>query len=105
MIYTGEHKDKKMITWTINEICNFNCSYCTQWHNKKEGIKPIDISKLSESLHYLDKDWLFLITGGEPFLEKNFIKICEEITKRHYISLNTNLSTTNFFYFADKINP
>jgi hypothetical protein len=38
-------------------------------------------------------------------LEKNFIEICKEITKKHYLSLNTNLSTSNVVDFAYNINP
>jgi MoaA/NifB/PqqE/SkfB family radical SAM enzyme len=75
------------------------------WLKDTQKLKPVEITKLTEGLNYLQKDWMFLITGGEPFLENNFVDICYEITKNHYISLNTNLSTQNIFDFADKIDP
>lgn len=103
MIYKGDFKDINMITWTINEICNFNCTYCNQRHSKKS--EPISIEKLLQGLESLKNTWLFHITGGEPFLEQNIIDICTVISKKHYISFNTNLSTKNHFDFADKINP
>jgi MoaA/NifB/PqqE/SkfB family radical SAM enzyme len=103
MIYTGNFKNINMITWVINEICNFNCSFCNQAHYKK--LEPIDIGRLSQGLDSLENSWLFHITGGEPFLEKNIIDICKEISKKNYISFNTNLSTKNHFDFADIINP
>jgi MoaA/NifB/PqqE/SkfB family radical SAM enzyme len=104
MIYQGEFRNHKMITWVINQICNFRCNYCLQWHNKKELV-PIEIDKLSQSLDYLGNDWVIMVTGGEPFLEKNFTGLCQEISKKHYFAVNTNLSTKNVFEFADAINP
>lgn len=105
MLYKGEFSNHNMITWLINKECNYHCEYCTQSHNKPKKSKPLDLSLLAESLKYLNRDWLFHITGGEPFLEKNFIAICREIIKKHYISINTNLSTSNVLDFADNIDP
>lgn len=94
------------ITWLINEQCNFHCDYCIQGIvGKKSELKPIDIIRISESLNCLRGEWHFIINGGEPFLEKNFTEICREITKKHYISIITNLSTENVFDFADHIDP
>jgi MoaA/NifB/PqqE/SkfB family radical SAM enzyme len=63
------------------------------------------LNKLTENLNVLTGDWLIYITGGEPFLEKNIIEICQAVTQRHYLSINTNLSLNNVYDFADKINP
>ncbi|MDD4215451.1 MAG: radical SAM protein [Bacteroidales bacterium] len=99
--YTGNK-----IKWIINECCNFQCNYCSLWHNDHKQISnPVDLVKLAEAMDYLGKDWFFCITGGEPFLEKNFVDICREITKKHYIGLITNLSTPNVYDFADTIDP
>jgi len=103
MINSGGRTNK--ITWIINEKCNFQCSYCGYWRNNRQPSEPIDIQKLSEGLNCLRGVWHFNILGGEPFLEKNFIDICREITKKNYVSLITNLSTANVFDFADNINP
>jgi len=105
MIYKGDFKDCNMITWTINDQCNFNCSYCTLGSKRKQNLDPINIQKLSTALSQLPNDWLILVTGGEPFLEKNILDICQEITKRHYLSLITNLSTPNIIHFFDNIDP
>lgn len=103
MIPTESYRQR--ITWIINQQCNFHCEYCTQWHNNAEVLKPIDINRLYQGISSLKGDWQFHITGGEPFLEKNFINICQEITQKHFLSLATNLSTKNVFDFADNINP
>jgi MoaA/NifB/PqqE/SkfB family radical SAM enzyme len=104
MIFTGVYRNHCMITWQINKKCNFQCEYCFQWKNNKP-LSPISPVNLSKSIDFLDKECLIHITGGEPFLEKNIIDICEEITRKHYISLNTNLSTKNIYDYADIIDP
>lgn len=96
---------RNQIMWTINNQCNFHCMYCWQSHNNKEVLNPIDLNKLSAGLNCLQKVWVFCISGGEPFLEKNFVDICKIISERHYLGIITNLSTANVYDFADKINP
>jgi MoaA/NifB/PqqE/SkfB family radical SAM enzyme len=103
MIFSGPYKEINMITWVINNKCNFACCYCPQY--KYPPDSAIEIRDLSSGLSHLEKEWLFLITGGEPFLEANFIQICQEITKKNAVALNTNLSTANNFEFADTIDP
>jgi MoaA/NifB/PqqE/SkfB family radical SAM enzyme len=94
-----------ILKWDITKKCNFNCHYCGVIQEKDDLSKPIEINKLSESLELLKGSWKFDITGGEPFLEEKIIEICSEISKKHIITLNTNLSTPNVFAFADNINP
>ncbi len=93
-----------MITWHINDNCNFRCDYCHTWLSSKTQ-EPIKVSRLSEGLRTLGNDWVFLISGGEPFLEPNFIEICQELTKKHFLALNTNLSLNNIYDFADQVDP
>lgn len=101
-----EIENRYLIRWVINDICNFKCDYCFfKGQLNKQSLKPIDINKLSDGLSELKGDWHFHISGGEPMLEKNIIDICKVITQKHYISLNTNLSTRNIIDFADHIDP
>ncbi len=104
MLYTGNYKNHQMITWLINDNCNFRCEYCHHWL-KNEILPPINVSKLSDGLTTLGKDWVFLLSGGEPFLEPNFIELCKEITKNHLLAINTNLSLHNILEFGDQIDP
>jgi MoaA/NifB/PqqE/SkfB family radical SAM enzyme len=105
MIFKGKYKNIRMITWNIIKQCNFNCSYCFRGYDPNRSNVPIDISKLKKNLDLLSDEWLFYITGGEPFLEKDIIEVCQAITRRHYLSINTNLSLNKVFEFADKIDP
>lgn len=96
----------KTITWYINEHCNFHCSYCLIEELNKESLVPIDLDLLSQSLDYLGSGWTFIITGGEPFMEKNFIEICRIINQKHKLGgILTNLTLTNVDVFVDSITP
>lgn len=96
--------NRNLIRWEINKKCNFHCIYCDIWEKEDEKAKiPIDITKLKKGLECLQGVWQIDITGGEPFLEKNFIEICQILTEKHFISINTNLSTSNIFDFAEKV--
>ena len=43
------------------------------------------------------------MTGGEPMLYPNFVSLAGLLTRGHYISLSTNLSTANAYEFADTV--
>lgn len=97
--------NRNVIKWLINDQCNFQCNYCNKLNYNKQNLNPIDTIKLAESLDYLKGDWQFDVSGGEPFLEKNFVDISRELTKKHYMGLLTNLSSSSVFDFADHIDP
>jgi MoaA/NifB/PqqE/SkfB family radical SAM enzyme len=105
--YMKEYKnDSNLIRWEVNKNCNFHCNYCDIWKKEDEKAKiQIDITKLQKGLECFHGNWRIDITGGEPFLEKNFVEICQVLTEKHFISINTNLSTSNVFDFAEKISP
>jgi len=44
------------------------------------------------------------LIGGEPCIYPSFFKLAEQLTKKHYISLTTNLSR-DFKVFAERIDP
>ncbi|MFA5856466.1 MAG: radical SAM protein [Candidatus Pacearchaeota archaeon] len=103
------------ITWLINHNCNYNCPYCI--NNSKE-IKKIVSNKKELSKKKIKDPEVFYeffdslklpckinIGGGEPFLEERFIETCKNITKKHEISIITNLSSDKIYEFAKKINP
>jgi MoaA/NifB/PqqE/SkfB family radical SAM enzyme len=106
--------DKKLkydawLNWAVVSRCNLNCEYCFFHNNlsKKFGkTSKIDIPALIQTLDKTDKVfWINFTGGGEPFLTPNIVEACIEITKKHYISFNTNLTSTNIREFAEKINP
>jgi len=87
---------RKNIEWLLTEKCNFNCSYCGLYNNKKN---PSMCSKeLEVFLDFVEEKQdegfgeLFIF-GGEPTVHPDFIEIINKINKRDikYI-IQTNLS-------------
>ena len=97
-----------MLYWYITDTCNFSCPECAGNAKRlKEKYAP-EVIKIKELRHFLkgfDRKIRISFTGVEPFLVKNIIKIFSVITKKHYISLVTNLVSPNIKEFARKINP
>ncbi|MCX5700294.1 MAG: radical SAM protein [Candidatus Omnitrophica bacterium] len=65
----------------------------------------INIPSLIRTLDKTKKIFRIGFTGGEPFLISNFIEACQEITKKHFIALNTNLTSNKIKEFCEKIDP
>ena len=87
--------------------CNFRCAYC---------LVPLGIRSAKPALHgthdqwedgfdATGKTWLIHTTGGEPFSYPGFVALCEQLTRRHFLSINSNLSYRSVDDFAERINP
>ena len=93
--------------WTLNLLCNFNCSYCfsraSREHHLVGRLTPEQYLEFFDSTR---KIWLLHLTGGEPFLHPDFVNLCQALTSRHYISLNSNLSSSGRVQaFAKSVDP
>ncbi len=90
--------------WEVNLACNYNCSYCYV-RNKlnRAPIKKIPISKVTKAFDSTDKKWLVHLTGGEPFLQPDIIELVAALTKKHFVSINTNLSSDLVYQFGKEI--
>lgn len=93
--------------WGINKFCNFRCEYCFIQNSAKQNsiYKGHDITKIINGFNKFGKIFWIHMSGGEPFLQPNFVELCEMLTKKHYISINTNLSMKNIYEFAERIDP
>lgn len=94
--------------WTVTHICNLQCSYCCfkPESNSHDPVKAIDLQSLINTLDATRKTFKIGYTGGgEPFLVPNIVDVCKELTKKHYIRFNTNLTPDNVIRFAEEINP
>lgn len=78
------------IIWTVG--CNFNCPFC---YNLDVVKKTAKIISEEEIFSFLEKrknviDGL-VISGGEPFLQKDLLSFCEKVKKLGYkIKIDTN---------------
>ncbi|GMQ82944.1 MAG: hypothetical protein BMS9Abin05_2413 [Rhodothermia bacterium] len=61
----------------INSICNMKCEHCFYWTslNKKDDLTADEFFALSRSLGKLEN---LNLSGGEPFLRKEFAEICRQ---------------------------
>ena len=93
--------------WELNNICNFNCSYCFNPFRKLKKISDYSKNpdKLIKSFDKTKMTWTISFSGGEPFLYPNFVNLCKKLTKKHFIIINTNLSINNVYDFCEDINP
>jgi MoaA/NifB/PqqE/SkfB family radical SAM enzyme len=59
----------------INSLCNQTCEHCFYWRNlnRPDDLTVDEIRALSESLGRIDN---LNLSGGEPFLRKEFGEIC-----------------------------
>jgi MoaA/NifB/PqqE/SkfB family radical SAM enzyme len=66
----------------INSICNMKCEHCFYWTalNKKDDLTFEEIVALSESLGPIEN---LNLSGGEPFLRKEFAEICLQFVRRN----------------------
>src|SRR5262245_1987870 len=82
----------------INSICNMKCEHCFYWTslNKKGDLTKDEIFALSDSLGPIEN---LNLSGGEPFLRKEFAEICRKFirtngVKQIYVPTNG--------YFTDR---
>ncbi|HEU4630965.1 MAG TPA: radical SAM protein [Gemmatimonadaceae bacterium] len=66
----------------INSICNMRCEHCFYWRslNQRNDLSFDEIVALSESLGRLEN---LNLSGGEPFLRKEFGAICRQFVRRN----------------------
>ena len=91
-------------SWLLNLLCNFECAYCSS----RAPIEHPLVGRLTPE-QYLDffdstgKTWMIHFTGGEPFFHPDFLRLCQTLTSRHYISINSNLSSPRVRDFAANV--
>jgi len=101
-----QFKYSASLDWFVTLDCNLSCAYCTSISNWKIDRTAMGVSsKLVKSLNETDRIFHVIVTGGEPFLSPNLMEILESLTKRHYISINTNLTLPNIEDFSERISP
>lgn len=95
--------------WWMHTRCNFNCEYCfREFGDKNSQPENLGSGKnasgdIVRRLDETGKLWHIYMTGGEPFLYPDFTGIARGLTRHHYISFSTNLSTNNVDIFADTV--
>lgn len=79
-----------MVVFTVG--CNLNCGFCHNKYLLHESVgREMGVSELLEQIKSNMLVSGVSISGGEPTLQKDLLKLCEEIKKiGKYISIDTN---------------
>ncbi len=66
----------------INSICNMKCEHCFYWRslNGKDDLSKDEIFALSRSLGKIEN---LSLSGGEPFIRKEFGEICRQFIQQN----------------------
>jgi MoaA/NifB/PqqE/SkfB family radical SAM enzyme len=66
----------------INSICNMKCEHCFYWQqlNQRDDLTFEELVRLSEELGRVET---LNLSGGEPFLRKEFAPICRQFIRRN----------------------
>lgn len=70
------------VTLFINSICNMKCEHCFYWTslNKRDDLSFEEIVALSNELGQIEN---LNLSGGEPFLRKEFGEICRQFIRQN----------------------
>jgi MoaA/NifB/PqqE/SkfB family radical SAM enzyme len=82
----------------INSICNMKCEHCFYWTslNKRDDLTKEEIFALSDSLGRIEN---LNLSGGEPFLRKEFAEICRKFIKTNGVR---QIYVPSNGYFTDR---
>lgn len=93
--------------WQLLNTCNFRCSYCFfddrfLGQELKTFASP---RRWADAFEQTGLTWLIHISGGEPSAYPQFCELCANLTARHFISLNSNMTHRSWETFARTIDP
>jgi len=95
--------------WRMNRRCNFNCAYCFRdlpdedRQTENPACGKYSAEHIAQRFDETGKVWRIYMTGGEPLLYTGFVELAKALTRRHCISVSTNLSTANAYELAEEV--
>ncbi len=68
----------------INSICNMKCDHCFYWRNlnQKTDLTQDELFALSRSMGRIEN---LNLSGGEPFIRKDFAEICRQFIEHNHV--------------------
>jgi hypothetical protein len=82
-----------VVTWNMNDTCNYRCSYCTQRFMPQRSFRIADVERYVNAFRALPGPWEIKLSGGEPFQQPHLDAIAAGLVAQgHVISVQTNFS-------------
>lgn len=83
------------VVFFVTARCNARCKMCFYWRNieKANSIKELTLDEIEKISRNLGRLQHLTITGGEPFLRKDIVEICQIFDRNNkvqFITLPTN---------------
>lgn len=89
--------------WHITDLCNYRCKHCYQEDFSSGNDLPIqEIKRILENLGDQFERIYINITGGEPFLKRDFFEIMEIISNCEFVQ-GFNIITNGILLTQEKI--
>jgi len=96
--------NQKQVYWELGRRCNYDCSYCWPWiHNNTDRHKTLE--ELMKATSLIEEKFTkgeavnFIISGGEPTANKNFLDWLRYLNAMgHHVSLHSNGSRLPDYY-------
>ncbi len=78
----GQLPSPPFLVLFINSICNMKCEHCFYWRslNGKDDLTKEELFDLSRSLGPIEN---LNLSGGEPFIRKEFAEICRQFIRHN----------------------
>ena len=86
------------VIFFINSICNMKCEHCFYWQNlnQPDDLTFEEIVNLSQQLGHIEN---LNLSGGEPFLRKEFGAICRQFIQQNGVK---EIYVPSNGYFTDR---
>lgn len=87
-----------VVSWNINDTCNYRCSYCTQrfMPDRSGHLAPGELERTVGAFRALPGSWEVKLSGGEPFQQPGLPEIAAELgAMGHVVSIQTNFSASD----------
>jgi len=83
------------LTLSVNDWCNSRCKTCNIWRNNPQKVieEQLSVEEYGKIFENYGKVYWITITGGEPFLRNDFVKIIKTVyrqTKPDFLTIATN---------------
>lgn len=93
------HPSPNFLILFINSLCNMKCEHCFYWTslNQRDDLTVPEIVALSRSLGRFEN---LNLSGGEPFLRKEFAEICLQFVRQNQVR---QIYVPTNGYFTDRI--